>query len=95
MVSQQLYEIEQIGSIEGSVREMYEWLQICIIMVEDEVVRLVVHPAHEFSAVVDDGSTVAPGENSSEQPGYFYILFFGKGVGDANGVFFYKRGLVV
>jgi hypothetical protein len=95
MILQEVYEIKKVGSVEGAVCKMDERFQVGVFMVQDEIIRLVIHPIHQFFAVVDDGGAIAPREDCGKEPGYFPVLLQCEHMRYAHGVFFYKRGLVV
>ena len=95
VVLQEGDKIKQVGGIKGAVCEADKLFQIGVVVVEDKIMRVVIHPLHEFAAVVDDGGTVAPGKHGGKEPCYLYILLLSEGMGYGYGVFFNKGGLIV
>ena len=95
VILQKMNEIQKVGSIEGTVRKSEEILEVGLPVVQDKIVRCIIHPAHQLAAVVDDAGTVSPCEHGREEPGDFHILLFTERVGNANRIFFNKRRLVV
>ena len=64
-------------------------------MMKNKIMRVIIHPHHEFPAIINYCGPVAPGQHSGKEPGYLYILFLRKCVWYADGVFFNKRRLIV
>ena len=95
MMLQQVQKIEQVGSIECAMGEAEELLQVGIVVMEDELMRVVIHPPHELLAIVDYGGAVAPCEHCCKKACNLDILLFGEGVRNGYGVFFYKRRAVI
>jgi hypothetical protein len=56
--------------------EMQQFLKVFILVVQYKFIWRHIHQLHQFPAFIDDGGPVAPGKNSREKCGYFYILFF-------------------
>lgn len=92
---QQLNKVEQVGIIEGPVYESGESSQVGRAVMQDEVMRGIIHPFQQFNGFPDDGGSVSPGEDGSKQSGDLNILSFGISVRDGDGIPFNKGGLIV
>jgi hypothetical protein len=78
--SQSFDKIQGIRTIESPVAKIRYTLQILIPMVQDEIMRRIIHPRHELGALTDDGNTLPPRKNGREQARDLYILFFSEHV---------------
>ena len=87
--------VQQVGGIESPVFEMEELFQVSIGMTRTELIRRLIHQAHQFVGFIDNRGPVAPGKNGSKETRDFDILFFPEAVGDRDGVRCNKSGLVV
>src|ERR1700740_2869059 len=64
-------------------------------MVQDELVRGVIHKAHQFAGFLDDGRSVSPGEDGRKEPGNLDIRLLSEPVRDADRVIGDKSGLII
>ena len=55
----------------------------------------IVHKLHQFPALIDNGSTIAPGKDGCEKSGDLNILLLCEQVRNAHGVCFYKSRSIV
>ena len=63
-------------------------------MMQDKLVRVVVHSRQKLFAFFDDRNTLAPREYRRKKPGNFDILFFAIGMWDDNRIGFDECGLI-
>src|SRR5687768_1104807 len=62
---------------------------------QNELVRLVIHPRQQVTAFIYDRCPATPGEDGSEKSGDLDILLFGKQMRDTDGVCFNERRLII
>ena len=77
-------EVVEVVSIEGSVFEIPEVIQLARPRVKTEIVGTHIHFFHQFPGFSDDGGTISPGKNSGEKCCDLDVLFLAKKVWDTN-----------
>ena len=87
--------VKKVGRVEGAVPEVLKTLQFFFAVMKDEIMRSILHKLHQLRATVDDGSAVAPGKGSCEEPGDLNIQLFGEAVRDGDGISGNELRLVV
>ncbi|MCY1554984.1 hypothetical protein D9M68_916020 [compost metagenome] len=60
-----------------------------------KLVGLVIHPVHQLLAFMDNGFTLAPGQNGGKKGGNFDILLLAELMRNTYGVAFNKAGPVI
>ena len=83
-MTEELYKIEQIGGVKSAMPEVQQFCQIFFLMLQDKLLRCIIHPLHQLLRLVDDGGTVAPGEDGCEESGYLDVLPSGESPGNAD-----------
>ena len=68
--------IEQVGRVEGPVFESQKFSDLPLGVVQYELVRGVIHEAHQLPGFSDDRRSVTPGENGGKESGDLDVLFF-------------------
>lgn len=64
-------------------------------MLHDKSIRLSLHEFNKFRGLGDDGLASSPGEHGHYETGNFYVLLFGKPMGNANRIISDERGSVI
>lgn len=64
-------------------------------MVKDELMRVIVHHGHEFTALANDGNALAPRKHRREETGNLNILFFLECMWNTDGIICNKSRLIV
>jgi hypothetical protein len=95
MVFQKSDKVFQVLDIECPVFESGEPAEILGFMIQNELVRRIIHPVHELFAFVDDGHPLTPGQYSRKQSGDLYVLTMSKKMWNGDGVIFDKPGSVI
>lgn len=67
-------EVRKVDPIEGPVNEPAQALDLFLIRVHYEVVRRIIHQAHELPRIVDDRSPLAPGDRGGQESDHLRIL---------------------
>ena len=91
---EKLDKVQSISSIERTMLELFQCLEVAFAMVENKIVRTVIHHFHELFTFPNDGNTLTPRQNRREQTGNFYILFPGEEVWDRNRIVLNELGPV-
>jgi hypothetical protein len=95
MHAEKFHEIKDIRIIEGPVLKSHEPFEVLHVMVQDKIIRRVIHERQQCPAFVNDNGAVAPGEDGREKTGDLYILLFGERMRDTDGIILYEKWLVV
>ena len=72
-----------------------ESLSVFFVVMDDEVVRTIIHQLHQLPALVDDGCAVAPGEDGCEEAGDLDVRLPGECMWDADRVAGNERWTIV
>jgi hypothetical protein len=94
MQVEKVNEIEQVCIVECSVPESQQMFQILFRMMQDKVVRRMIHAFHQFQRFGDDGGAVAPGKSGGEKAGDFLVGTPGKPMRYAHWVQVDKRLMI-
>src|SRR5687767_3890505 len=95
MVLKKANKIKEVGIVERAVPESNEPPPVFFPVINDEIVRTVIHQLHQLRTLINNRCSVAPRKNSSEQPGYLNVLFFSKQMRDGYGIERYERKVIV
>src|SRR5579872_1396662 len=95
MVAEESDKIEQVRGIKGPVPEIEQLFEIVIRMLQDELVRRLVHQLHQLLRFPDDGLPVPPGKDSCKKTRDLDVLLPHIAMRYADRVVGDKRGRVV
>jgi hypothetical protein len=76
-------EIEQIGGIKGPVFKLEQFPGIGLLMLQDKLIRRLIHELHQLLGFPDNGRAVAPRKNGREKTGDLDVLLPGIPMGYA------------
>ena len=88
-------EIKGIGTVKCSMLKTWKWLQILFGMIQHKTMWITIHQHQKFTALTDDGFSLAPGKNRCQKPCYLYVLLFFELVGNGDRIMWNKTRLVV
>src|SRR5688500_14705347 len=91
----EMHQVQQVCIIESAMLEAQEVFEVFVLVVQDELVRSVVHAGHQLRTLVDDSLALAPGQNRREEASYLNVLLLLKPMRYANGVIGNKLQRVV
>lgn len=87
-------EVFRVNGIERAMLERLKALQIGSRVMQNELMRIIIHHKHKLFTLSNDCNTLAPGEYSCKKPGYFNILFFSKQMRNKNRIRFDEAGTI-
>ena len=61
VVLQELYEIQQVSSIKGTVYKVQKWFQVSVRMLHNKIIWFIIHQGHQLLTVIDNGGPISPG----------------------------------
>ena len=95
MVFEKRNKIQQVGIVEGSMLKIEQPFQVVIRMLDDKVIRIIVHAVEQVRALVNDSFSLAPSQNCRKKCGNFDVLFLRKPVGNTYWIVGYKGRPVI
>ena len=81
MLLEKSNEIQEIGVIEGTMLKPQEAFKVAILMVEDKIMRCLVHTFSQFQAFIDDGFALPPGQYAGKETHDLDILLLLESMG--------------
>ena len=82
--------IQCVRAVERSVSKRLKALEVSRPMVHYELMRIVLHPQHQFRALTNDGNTLTPCQHRCKKSRNLHILLSGKAVRYAYRIVFDK-----
>ena len=71
---EEVHQVQQISVIESAVLKPEQLLQVILLVLQNELVRRVVHALQQLPALVNDGLALSPGQNGGKKTGNLHIL---------------------